>query len=334
MSNDVEGNLLAPSSEGQVRAMRMAYAKARWNPNEVDLIECHATGTPVGDAVEFSSLQELWSNNEWTAGQCVLGAAKSNVGHLLTGAGGAGLIRTLLAIKHGVQPPIVNFSKTPGRIDIHNSPFTILTKSREWQRRAGNTPRRAAVSAFGFGGINAHVLIEEWRAENATKAIFQAPGYPSKPSGKVAIVAMDAALGPWENLPAIRERIFGQRNEPAEPSQNWWRLRHSRWFTDSELGDHSFAGYYLRDLDVPINQFRIPPQEILEMLPQQLLMLKVAKGALMDLQSDVRQSNRTGVFIGIGLDLRTTQYHFRWSLLEQARKWNRELSLGLGGGSK
>ena len=165
LSNDIEGNILAPSSEGQIRAMRMAYESAGWNPNQVDLIECHATGTPIGDAVEFNSLKELWSSLEWDSGQCVLGAAKSNVGHLLTGAGGAGLIKTLLAMKHGTLPPIANFSEAGGEIDLVESPFSVLTQSRAWQRRSPDTPRRAAVSAFGFGGINAHVLVEEWREE-------------------------------------------------------------------------------------------------------------------------------------------------------------------------
>src|SRR4029077_13250489 len=97
LSNDIEGKLLSPSSEGQLRALRMAYAQAGWTPQMVDLIECHATGTPVGDAVEFESLMRLWENGAWKSGQCVLSAVKSNIGHLLTAAGGAALVKTLLA---------------------------------------------------------------------------------------------------------------------------------------------------------------------------------------------------------------------------------------------
>ncbi len=330
LSNDVEGNILAPSSEGQVRAMRSAYENAGWNPNQVDLIECHATGTPVGDAVEFKSLKELWSDTEWKPGQCLLGAAKSNVGHLLTGAGGAGLIKTLLAMKHATLPPIANFSKAGGRIDLENSPFSILTRSREWRRRSANAPRRAAVSAFGFGGINAHLLVEEWRKERSPKSISKPTVASPDPAGKVAIVAMDAAFGKWDSLAAFQERVFGRRDEKPEPNANWWNLQQSKWFKNSAAGDCPFAGYYLSDLKVPINQFRIPPKELEEMLPQQLLMLKVAGGALDDLQSDTREPHRSAVFIGVGLDLGTTHFHFRWSLLEKARQWNRELELDLG----
>ncbi|HSH96611.1 MAG TPA: beta-ketoacyl synthase N-terminal-like domain-containing protein [Roseimicrobium sp.] len=330
LSNDIEGNILAPSSEGQLRAMRMAYENAGWNPNQVDLIECHATGTPIGDAVEFRSLKELWSNTEWNAGQCVLGAAKSNVGHLLTGAGAAGLIKTLLAMKHGVLPPVANFSKAGGKIDLQNSPFSILSRSREWKRRSGNVPRRAAVSAFGFGGINAHLLVEEWRKEKSAKSISRPVSTPAKPAVKVAIVAMDAAFGQWDNLTAFQERVFGRRKEKPAANPHWWNIQQSKWFKNSVAGDAPFAGYYLSELKVSIDQFRIPPKELEEMLPQQLLMLKVAGRALNNLQSERREPHRSGVFIGIGLDLGTTHFHFRWSLLEKARQWNRELDLNLG----
>ena len=107
LSNDVHGDLLAPSSEGQLRAMRAAYEQAGWSPHDVDLIECHATGTPVGDAVEVESLKRLWGDREsgWRPGQCVIGSVKSNVGHMLTAAGAAGLLKVLLALKHHVFPP-------------------------------------------------------------------------------------------------------------------------------------------------------------------------------------------------------------------------------------
>src|SRR5262249_18301377 len=99
LSNDVGGGLLAPSSDGQLRAMRAAYRAASWRPEDVDLIECHATGTPVGDAVEFASLRALWGEAGWRAGQCVIGSVKSTTGHLLTAAGAAGLVKVLLALR-------------------------------------------------------------------------------------------------------------------------------------------------------------------------------------------------------------------------------------------
>src|SRR5262249_53631630 len=96
LSNDVHGDLLAPSSEGQLRALRAAYAQAGWSPREVDLIECHAAGTPRGDAVEIDSLKSLWSEAPGSERRCVIGSVKGNIGHALTAAGAAGLLKVLL----------------------------------------------------------------------------------------------------------------------------------------------------------------------------------------------------------------------------------------------
>ncbi|MEE8638302.1 MAG: polyketide synthase, partial [Candidatus Margulisiibacteriota bacterium] len=95
LSNDRDGNILAPSVEGQLRAMRAVYKQTGWDPQDVDIIECHGTGTPVGDAVEFESMKGLWGDKGWKKGQCIIGSVKSNVGHLLTGAGAAGLMKIL-----------------------------------------------------------------------------------------------------------------------------------------------------------------------------------------------------------------------------------------------
>ena len=162
LSNDIHGDLLAPSSEGQLRAMRMAYQQAGWSPGDVDLIECHAAGTAVGDAVEAESLKSLWGQSGWNRGQCTIGSVKSNVGHALTAAGAAGLLKVLLALKHETLPPTANFERSAPALGLEESPFRVLTHADHWPRRATGQPRRAAISGFGFGGINCHVLIEEW----------------------------------------------------------------------------------------------------------------------------------------------------------------------------
>ena len=89
----MSGNLLAPDIAGQVRAMRSAYSSADWSPCEIDLIECHGAGTPVGDNAELHSLRNLWGKSGWSYEQCSIGSVKSMIGHLLTGAGAAGLIK-------------------------------------------------------------------------------------------------------------------------------------------------------------------------------------------------------------------------------------------------
>jgi acyl transferase domain-containing protein len=166
LSNDMSGNLLAPDIEGQVRAMRSAYLSAGWSPCEIDLIECHGAGTRVGDTTELHSLRNLWGESGWSYEQCSIGSVKSMIGHLLTGAGAAGMIKTFLALKHKVLPPSINFNKAPEKSPLKNSPFRVQTKAEKWIRKNNKRPFRAAVSAFGFGGINGHLLIEEWCSDS------------------------------------------------------------------------------------------------------------------------------------------------------------------------
>src|SRR5437763_2792835 len=126
LSNDVGGGLLAPSSEGQLRAMRAAYRAAGWSPHDVDLIECHATGTPVGDRVEFQSLRALWGADGWRPGQCVIGSVKSSVGHLLTAAGAGGVAKILGAFRAPTLPPTANLTAPPPGLELSGSPFRVL----------------------------------------------------------------------------------------------------------------------------------------------------------------------------------------------------------------
>jgi acyl transferase domain-containing protein len=162
LSNDIRGNLLAPDSEGQVRAMTGAYDSCGWSPHDIDLIECHGAGTPLGDMTELNSLIKLWGESGWVKNQCAIGSVKAMIGHLLTAAAAAGMIKTLLALHHKILPPSLNFNKASRHSPLLNSPFRVQTQPETWQRRKEDFPRRAAVSAFGFGGINAHLLLEEY----------------------------------------------------------------------------------------------------------------------------------------------------------------------------
>jgi acyl transferase domain-containing protein/3-hydroxymyristoyl/3-hydroxydecanoyl-(acyl carrier protein) dehydratase len=328
LSNDLEGKLLSPSSEGQLRALRMAYAQAGWTPQMVDLIECHATGTPVGDAIEFESLARLWDGAPSKPGQCVLSAVKSNIGHLLTAAGSAGLIKTLLAMQHGKLPPVANFEQPSPNVRLEGSPFAILRESRAWQRRGADVPRRAAINGFGFGGINAHLLVEEWLGEPAPQAARALPA-----PEPVAVVGMAARVGRWPDLDSFQKRVlYGEgARQPAERAH--WRGLGGEEISriwGRQFGGRGFAGYFIDDLSVPIERFHIAPRELAEMLPQQLLMLDAAKSALEDARDPELDASRSGVFIGLGLDMRATDFHFRWSIKARAAAWAREAGLADG----
>ncbi|MDF1580748.1 MAG: beta-ketoacyl synthase N-terminal-like domain-containing protein [Desulfuromonadales bacterium] len=330
LSNDLGGTLLAPASEGQLRAMRAAYKQAGWSPADVDLIECHATGTPVGDVVEFASLKSLWGDSGWKAGQCVIGSVKSNIGHLLTAAGSAALMKALLAIKERTLPPTANFTHPAKGIDLDTSPFKILSQTQDWKARKKGQPRRAAVSAFGFGGINAHLLIEEWIPHRPEKSSVAYLPSSQKKQQPIAIVGLGAHVGAWDSLATLRSRLLGSSAvvEPTSPAR-WWGADQSGWFADAGLKKADFKGFFTSKVQVKAGTFRIPPKEIEDMLPRQLLMLKVADEALQDAGIKNEELLFTGVFIGTGLDLNATNFSFRWSIQKLAQQWANELQLDL-----
>ncbi len=166
VSSDGKGaGLLAPRKEGAVLAMRRAYEDAGVAPDTIELLEAHGTGTRVGDATEIEAVQEVFGPRPALFPPCAIGSVKSMVGHLLPAAGAAGLIKAVLALYHKVLPPTLHCDDPNPRFDRGKGFFYVNTKVRPWIHGAGQYPRRAAVSAFGFGGINAHVVLEEHPGE-------------------------------------------------------------------------------------------------------------------------------------------------------------------------
>lgn len=367
LSNDMRGNLLAPESDGQLRAMQSAYAQAGWHPCDVDYIECHGAGTPVGDATELQSLRTLWGQDGWQKGQCAIGSIKSMMGHLLTAAGAAGMIKTLLALYYKTLPPTLKFERPKPTSPLIDSPFRVQTDPQPWPDKNDGTPRKAAVSAFGFGGINAHVLIEEWRqpvgagprtctsqqGDNAkndrsappvgagpcacpssqtpniendqhTTNEIQKPGLRTPRQDAIAIAGMDLHLGTLDSLQSFQHAVFNAHTAIAEaPPERWKAPAYAH-----DLFGTQWKGSFIDHLSVEIGEFQIPPGEIPEILPQQLLMLKVAAGAMDDAGLVLRQAReRMGTIIGIGFDYEATNFHLRWALPAMAAQWKGTLAL-------
>ncbi len=345
ISNDIGGSVFAPDSEGQIRAMKRAYKQAGWMPSDVELVECHGTGTPVGDAVEFSSLLNIWHNSNRENGtKCAIGSVKSNIGHLLTAAGGAGLIKALLAIRHGMLPPSANYDTPSSKISLDDSPFRILKQPETWIADNEHQTRRAAVSAFGFGGINAHLLLEEWNSELLHSKKIYSSNIPSrvpeekvdqtsrnrksrdKAPEKIAIVSMASAAGSWTDMDGIQKISTGIEDaskdlENPNRKHTWNGLDQSDWFCDYVINPGNFTEYPLGKTGVSPVRFRIPPAELQEMLPQQLLMLKVAADAIDQGNWNESDAVESGVFIGVGLDLNTTNFCIRWHLDKIVPEW-------------
>jgi acyl transferase domain-containing protein len=152
---------LAPRLEGECLAIRRAYEQAGIAPDSVGLVEAHGTGIPLGDATEVRALRSVLGGRQGRFPTCALGSVKSMIGHTISAAGVAGFIKAALALHHRILPPTLNCTEPHPDLELEQTPFYINTEARPWIH-ASATPRRAAVSAMGFGGINAHCVIEEY----------------------------------------------------------------------------------------------------------------------------------------------------------------------------
>jgi amino acid adenylation domain-containing protein len=160
MNQDGRTNgLTAPSGPAQEAVLRAAYRHADVLPGQVDYIEAHGTGTPLGDPIELLALGAVLSEGRGPARRCALGSVKTNIGHLEAAAGVAGLIKTALSLHHRTIPATLNFSRPNPHVDLDTLPVRIVSALESWPASA--EPARAGVSAFGFGGTNAHLILEE-----------------------------------------------------------------------------------------------------------------------------------------------------------------------------
>lgn len=164
MNNDggVKHSYTAPSVEGQVDVIRMAHRDAGVEASSIGYIEGHGTGTPLGDPIEVTALTKAFraagaSENQF----CALGSLKTNIGHLDVASGVCGLIKTALSLEKATLPPILHYQTPNPKIDFASSPFYVNAKLTPWTEGRHGQPRRAGISAFGVGGTNAHVILEE-----------------------------------------------------------------------------------------------------------------------------------------------------------------------------
>jgi acyl transferase domain-containing protein len=201
-SSDGRGKgLTAPRPEGQMRALRRAYAQARIAPSTVGLIEAHGTGTVAGDAAEVAALDDVFRADGAAPESCAIGSVKSMIGHTKASAGVAGLLKAALALHHRVLPPTLHVEQPNARLRESGSPFYLNAEPVPWT--TGGTPRRAGVSSFGFGGTNFHAVLEEYTGDFLER---REPGCDEWPAEVFTWGAASApALG--ASLAAIRESL-------------------------------------------------------------------------------------------------------------------------------
>jgi amino acid adenylation domain-containing protein len=160
VNNDgaMKAGYMAPGVEGQAGVIALAQAMAGVPVDTITCIEAHGTATPLGDPIEVAALTKAFGAGTKRKGFCALGTAKANVGHLDSAAGVTGVIKTALSLEHKTLPPLAHFEEANPEIDFSQTPFYVNREVKPWH---ATTPRRAGVSAFGVGGVNAHAVLEE-----------------------------------------------------------------------------------------------------------------------------------------------------------------------------
>ncbi|MFP3941448.1 MAG: type I polyketide synthase, partial [Thermoanaerobaculia bacterium] len=185
-----KASFTAPGVEGQTAVLIEALACSGVDADTISYVEAHGTATDLGDSIEMLALKNAFGASTEKSGFCALGSVKTNLGHLETAAGVAGLIKTALALDRGELPPSLHFERPNPKLEIEGSPFYVNTELREWKR--GPTPRRAGVSSFGIGSTNAHAILEE--APPAAESSASRP-WQLLPVSARSEAALDAATG-------------------------------------------------------------------------------------------------------------------------------------------
>ena len=190
--------LTAPNVLSQQAMLRAALSNARLAPEDIGYVETHGTGTSLGDPIEFEALREVLGKPRSDGSRCVLGAVKTNVGHLEGAAGIAGLIKAILCLRNEAIPRNIHFETLNPRISIEGTPFVIPTDTLPW--KSNGKPRRAGVSSFGISGTNAHVILEEApRREERTPAAKAAASHlvPLSAKSQEALAALARSYAEW-----------------------------------------------------------------------------------------------------------------------------------------
>lgn len=203
--------ITAPNMLAQASLQKEIYQRNHINPRTIQYIETHGTGTKLGDPIEIKALTQSFSQYTADKAFCAIGSVKTNIGHSITAAGVAGVIKVVLALKHKKIPPSLNFQTGNSTIDFQNSPFYVNTELREWAQN-GNNPRRAAVSSFGFSGTNAHIIIDEYISKSSevfdNNTTLPVPIFPVSATNKEALKRYIEMVIDYLHQPVILNRLL------------------------------------------------------------------------------------------------------------------------------
>jgi len=316
LSNDGKGQfVLSPNSKGQVQAFERAYSAANTLPANIEVIECHATGTPLGDKVELASMERFFEDKLAGSAVPLIGSAKSNLGHLLTAAGMPGIMKMIFAMRSGRLPPSINLSAPISSPKGLFSGKNLPTEMHAWPDKAGNDRRHAGVSVFGFGGCNAHLLLESYAA-NTNKKNEQAAAAVSYQHTPLNIIGLASHFGPLSSINALDNAISSQQNAFIPlPEKRWKGLdKHPEILANFGLPAVP-QGAYIDQFDFDFLRFKVPPNEDDRLISQQLLLIKVADEAIRD--ANLKPGGKVAVLVAMETELELHQFRGRVNLHTQ-----------------
>ena len=305
LSNDGKGkHLLTPNPKGQTLAFERAYAAAGIAPEAIEYVECHATGTPLGDVTELNSMDAFFGARQAAP---YIGSVKSNFGHLLTAAGMGGMLKTILSMANGAIPATIKVNEPQSSQNGVIGAPQIVRHTMPWPGQNGL--KRAAVSAFGFGGTNAHLVLENKPSTDRAETANRAPV-------PLAITGMAAHFGACASLDELRQTLHAGRQVFGPlPPQRWKGLEDQAEVLRRYGVDSAPPGAYIAGFDMDFLHFKIPPNDADQPIPQQLLMLKVADAALSD--AKLKPGGNVAVLIAMETELALHEFRGRVDLTWQ-----------------
>ncbi|MCU0570474.1 MAG: hypothetical protein MUF49_28360, partial [Oculatellaceae cyanobacterium Prado106] len=311
LSNDGKGkHFLVPSSKGQVLAFERAYAEAGIDPKSIEYVECHATGTDLGDKTELNSMEEFFGPH---GGEPRIGSVKSNLGHLLTAAGVPSLVKVILSMVNETIPATISVEQPLSSKNNVIGSHQVVCQNQPWPSQ--NPVKRAAVSAFGFGGTNAHLVLERQLQPQPD------PVPPTPPTLEpMAIIGMGAHFGGCEDLDALDRTIYdGKQHFIPVPPEKWKGIDdHTEVLKRYGFPEGKAPlGAYIEDLEMDLLRFKIQPNRPDEPIPQQLLIVKAADAAIQD--AGLPEGGNVAVLIAMETDASAHQYRARCDTLWQIK---------------
>jgi len=287
-------SLWAPRKEGQMKAMQRAY-RSGVDMAGLQYLEAHATSTLVGDATELETLGEVLGPKFPAGKKIPVTSVKANIGHTLECAGVAGVIKTVLCMQRQTFPAAINIRSLNSKIDWPAAPYFIPQSTARWEAPAPGQPRRAAVNAFGIGGLNMHVVLDEF-TPSAQELVAKPP--VRKPVATedraIAVVGMGCVFPGGIGLTKYWDTLLSGHDPKVSPPAERW--------TQRAIAEHSpeVRGGFITDFAYDWRRHKVPPKQVAEADPLQFMLLEGAEQALNDAGYDRKplEREKCGVIVG------------------------------------